>query len=93
MAENPKVYLYVTTPLDGAVRKFSLINIEGFEDISGLFEYNLIVAATDNEVDFDKLLGKKITITIEFYNEDKRKIKEKRYERGTEICREKRYKI
>ncbi len=74
MAENPKVYLYVTTPLDGAVRKFSLINIDGFEDISGLFEYNLIVAATDNEIDFDKLLGKKITVTIEFYNEDKRKI-------------------
>jgi type VI secretion system secreted protein VgrG len=74
MAENEKVYLYVTTPLDGSLRKFSLLNVEGTEYISGLFHFTLTLTSSDSTVDFKKVLGKNVTVVIEFYNEKKRYI-------------------
>ena len=74
MPENEIVYLYVTTPLDGGTRKFSLSYIEGSEYISDLFKYTLALTAQDSAVDFTKMLGQKVTVIIEFYNENKRYI-------------------
>jgi len=65
---DEKVYLYVRTPLDGAFRKFSLEDIEGDEHISGLFHYRLRLTSDDAEpVDFKKILGQPITVTIELH--------------------------
>jgi len=54
----------VTTPLDSSQPKFEITNISGTETISELFTYNLILTSTDDSVDFDKILGKNVTVTI-----------------------------
>jgi len=72
MPENKKLYLYVTTPLDDSVRKFTLHEMEGTEEISGLFIYTLDLSSSDVNIDYDKILGKKATVVIESYNEKKR---------------------
>lgn len=72
MPENQKLYLYVTTPLDDSVRKFYLNEIRGSEEISGLFSFILDLSSSDSNIDYDKITGKKVTITIECYNEKKR---------------------
>ncbi|QTA85814.1 type VI secretion system Vgr family protein [Desulfonema magnum] len=71
---NEKVYLCVTTPLDGEARKFMLAEIEGEEHLSGLFHYRLKLRTDDNAVDFTQIVGQKITVTIEQYNGTKRYI-------------------
>lgn len=71
---DEKVYLYVKTPLDGGERKFTLINIDGHEEISGLFSYTLALSSDDCSISFSGILGKKVTVTIESYNQSKRYI-------------------
>jgi type VI secretion system secreted protein VgrG len=71
MAE--KVYLYVNTPLDeGDERKFFLHEIQGEEQISGLFHYRLRLKTSDNNIDFSKMIGERVTSTIELHNGGKR---------------------
>jgi type VI secretion system secreted protein VgrG len=74
MAENPKLYLFITTPLDGSTRKFSLLNVEGVEEISGLFLYTITVTCSDSSLDLETMIGKKVTVSIEDYSAKKRYI-------------------
>jgi len=70
-----KVYLYVKTPLDdGEEREFFLEEIEGEEQISGLFHYRLRLRTGDNSIDFTKMVGESVTVTIELYSGGKRYI-------------------
>ena len=75
-SENEKnIYLHVKTPLDGDFRKFWLEDIEGEEHISGLFHYRLRLTSDDAEpVNFKKILGKPVTVTIELHEGGKRYI-------------------
>jgi len=73
MAEE--VYLYVKTPLDdGDETKFFLQEIQGEEQISGLFHYRLRLRTSDNSIDFSEIVGESVTVTIEFYGDKKRYI-------------------
>jgi type VI secretion system secreted protein VgrG len=70
-----KVYLYVNTPLDeGDERKFFLHEIHGEEQISGLFHYRLRLKTSDNNIDFSKMIGERVTSTIELHSDGKRYI-------------------
>jgi type VI secretion system secreted protein VgrG len=71
---DEKVYLYINTPLDSSERKFTLINIEGEEEISCLFNYTIVLSANDNAITFQDIIGKQVTVTIETYNQSKRYI-------------------
>jgi len=72
---DEKVYLYVDTPLDkGKKRKFFLQEIQGEEQISGLFHYRLRLKASDNNIDFSKIIGERLTVAIEFSSKGKRYI-------------------
>lgn len=51
-----QLYLYVTTPVDEGVRKFHLADINGKEQIPGLFHYRLKLRSEDGNVDFRKLV-------------------------------------
>ncbi|MCP4344665.1 MAG: type VI secretion system tip protein VgrG [Desulfobacterales bacterium] len=63
-------WFYVTTPLDGKTRKFALKNIEGEEQISGLFFYKLSLTVNDDtSVDFTKLMGQTVTVCMMHKNE------------------------
>lgn len=73
-ADSKKTWLYVITPLDENPGKFFLHEIEGIEQISGLFHYKLILKTDDNTIDFSQILGEKITVVIEQYNGTKRYI-------------------
>jgi len=69
------IYLYITTQLDGDLRKFWLEDIEGEEHISGLFHYRLRLTSDDAEpVDFKKILGKPVTVNVELHEGGKRYI-------------------
>ncbi|MFH1350722.1 MAG: type VI secretion system tip protein TssI/VgrG [Pseudomonadota bacterium] len=74
VADEQKIYLYVTTPLDTDARKFFLHELEGEEQISGPFHYRLKLKSDDNAIDFTQTVGKKITVTIERYDGSKRYI-------------------
>ena len=69
-----RIYLYVTTPLDGKARKFFLEEIDGEEGISGLFHYRLKLTSGDNRVDFTQIVGQKVTVTIMQYSGTERHI-------------------
>jgi len=71
---DKQIYLYVTTPADEDGRKFDLMKIQGEEQISGLFRYTLMLRSEDGNVDFKKMVGQPITVTIEMYNGSKRYI-------------------
>lgn len=73
-ADSKKTWLYVITPLDENPGKFFLHEIEGIEQISGLFHYKLILKTDDNTIDFSQILGEEITVVIEQYNGTKRYI-------------------
>lgn len=73
-ADSKKTWLYVITPLDENPEKFFLHEIEGIEQISGLFHYKLILKTDDNTIDFSQILGEEITVVIEQYNGTKRYI-------------------
>ncbi|MBW1802801.1 MAG: type VI secretion system tip protein VgrG, partial [Deltaproteobacteria bacterium] len=74
MADEQKIYLYVTTTLDKDGRKFFLEELEGEEQISGLFRYRLKLRTDDNILDFSRIVGKSVTVTIEHYKGTKRYI-------------------
>jgi type VI secretion system secreted protein VgrG len=72
---SEKVYLYVNTPLDeGDKRKFFLHEIQGEEGISGLFHYRLRLKTSDNDIDFSKVIGKRVAVAIELHSGGKRYI-------------------
>ncbi|MBI9082848.1 MAG: type VI secretion system tip protein VgrG [Desulfobacterales bacterium] len=62
------LYLQVTTPLDSGGRKFIAEEVFGDESLSGLFHYRLKLRTADNKVDFAKILGKAVTVSIEQYS-------------------------
>ena len=72
--EEKGLYLYVTTPLDKGGRKFFLHDLNGEEQLSGLFHYRLNLRTSDNAIAFPKIVGKNITVTIELRNGTKRHI-------------------
>jgi type VI secretion system secreted protein VgrG len=72
---SEKVYFYVNTPLDeGEERKFFLHEIQGEEQISGLFHYRLRLKTSDNNIDFSTMIGEGVTATIELHSGGKRYI-------------------
>jgi len=68
------IYLYVTTPADEDARKFFLHDLNGEEQISGLFHYRLTLRSEDNRVDFTEIIGQPVTVTIVMYNKSTRYI-------------------
>lgn len=68
--KNESLWIYITTPADGAVRKFALIEIEGHEQISGLFYYKLTLRTDDRQVNFKKLMGQPVTAHLKFMDKD-----------------------
>ncbi len=62
---DKKLYLFVTTELDGQERKFFTVEAAGDEQISGLFHYRLTLKTADNQVDFSQIVGKPMTVSIQ----------------------------
>ena len=75
----------VSTPL--GADKLLLMGFEGTEEISQLFSFRLdLIATNDTKIEFDKLLGQELTVTMQIQNEDPQSTDAKvRYFRG--ICR------
>ncbi len=65
-------YLKIITSLDKKERKFIIDEVEGEEQISGLFYYNLKLRTPDNNVDFEKIMGESVTVSMEMRDETKR---------------------
>jgi type VI secretion system secreted protein VgrG len=63
---DESTWLYITTPLDSDSRKFKLAQIEGKEQISGLFHYHLTLRTEDKNVDFKKIMGKNAAVHLMF---------------------------
>ena len=61
MFHQATLYLDVTTPLSN---DFTLVDLRGEEGISSLFDYTVILQTPDDEVDFDAIVGKTITVSI-----------------------------
>jgi len=68
MAEE-KRYLKVLPP-SGAARDLSISEIEGEEKISALFNYRLRLRSADNDIDFAKMVGSNMAVSIEQDNEE-----------------------
>jgi len=64
-----KRYLDVLPP-PGVARDLSISEIEGEEQISKLFQYRLRLRSTDNEIDFAKMIGNNMAVSIEPDNGD-----------------------
>ena len=74
----------VSTPL--GPDKLLLIGFEGNEQISGIFNFRLeLVAKNTTKIEFDKLLGKELAVTMLIENESPGGEPKERYFRG--ICR------
>jgi type VI secretion system secreted protein VgrG len=58
------VVMAIDTPLDGAQKKFFLRSFSGTEEVSRLFEFELDLLSSDASVNFDDIIGKNITVTI-----------------------------
>jgi len=71
---DEETWLYLTTPLDESRRKFFVRELEGLEQISGLFHYKMILRSEDNAVDFASLLGEKVTVVMDRYDGGQRYI-------------------
>src|SRR5215472_11768518 len=68
-ASTPVYPIQVTTPFgDG---KVVLRTIQGEERISGLFHYTLELISADDTLDFSKVVGKPITVTMDLATGDK----------------------
>ena len=67
--------------------KLLLMGFEGTEQISGLFSFRLdLIATNSTKIEFDKLLGQELVVTMQIQNEDPQSTEAKvRYFRG--ICR------
>ena len=68
MSGTTAAYLSVSTPVDGNKPKFDVVNLEGEEGVSRLFEYQLTLLSTDSGVLANQLLGKAVTVTLEDYS-------------------------
>ncbi len=75
----------VSTPLGADT--LLLTGFEGTEEISQLFAFRLdLIATNGTKIDFDKVLGQELTVTMQIQNEDPQSTEVKvRYFRG--ICR------
>jgi len=62
MAEH-KRYLNVLPP-PGVAADFFISEVVGEEQISELFQYQLKLASTDNKIDFGKIIGKNMAVSI-----------------------------
>ncbi len=62
------LYLHVTTPLDEKRRKFFLVELEGQESLSGMFHYRLTLKTGDNNIDFKKIVGARVSVSIEQFS-------------------------
>ena len=58
------LYFRVTTPF--GKDKLLFKKISGIEMLSGLFEYELEVVSESNNLSFDTIIGKNVTVTLEF---------------------------
>jgi type VI secretion system secreted protein VgrG len=56
--------ILISTPLDTDKPKFTITGISGTETLSDLFFYTLALESKDDNIDFDKLLGESVTVTI-----------------------------
>lgn len=74
MAANQAVFHSIITPLDSADKKFFLKEVEGVEEISGLFCYRAMLATDDSNVDFSLLVGKSVLINLNLEGDQKRYI-------------------
>ena len=61
-------YLNVTSPLDGADRKFVMEEVFGEEQISDLFLYRLRLSTDDDAIDFSQIMGQPLTVLIYLLN-------------------------
>ena len=61
MFAEATLYLDVKTPLSN---NFTLVDLQGEEALSSLFEYTLVLKSPDAEVDPTKIVGKDITVKI-----------------------------
>jgi len=61
MFAEATLFLDVTTPLSN---NFTLVDLQGEEALSSLFEYTLVLKSPDAEVDPTKIVGKDITVKI-----------------------------
>lgn len=62
--EFKNVFLGIDTPLDAAKKKFFLRSISGTEEISRPFEFQLDLLSSDANVNFDDIIGKNVTVTV-----------------------------
>src|SRR5260370_13300789 len=62
--EFKNVFLAIDTPLDTDKKKFFLRSFSGTEEISRPFEYQLDLLSPDPSVNFDGIMGKNVTVTI-----------------------------
>jgi len=75
---NQNRYLYLDSPENELTKIFSIQNINGTEFISDVFEYRLTLHSNESNIDFSKILGQSLTVTIkQDYGE-----KEKRHVNG-----------
>jgi type VI secretion system secreted protein VgrG len=59
-----RTWLFLTTPIDGAQRKFLLQELAGEEAIFGLFKYRLTLKTREKDIVFSSILNKSVTIHI-----------------------------
>src|SRR5260370_34862793 len=62
--EFKNVFLSIDTPLDTDKKKFFLRSFSGTEEISRPFVYQLDLLSPDPSVNFDGIMGKNVTVTI-----------------------------
>ncbi len=73
-SQEQNIYLSLSTPLDGEANKFFLHEIQGREQVSGLFFFRLTLRSQDNCIDFSQILGQKVTVDIYRHDGSKRPI-------------------
>jgi len=73
---DKNLYLNVITPLDKSKkeREFIIDEVVGEEQISGLFHYKLKLRTPDSNVDFEKIMGKSVTVSMEMHDGTERYI-------------------
>ncbi|MHB8501935.1 MAG: type VI secretion system Vgr family protein [Candidatus Acidiferrales bacterium] len=63
-SEFKNVFLSIDTPLDTDKKKFFLRSFSGTEEISRPFEFQLDLLSPDDSINFDGIMGKNVTVTI-----------------------------
>src|SRR5271169_88051 len=62
--EFKNVFFSIDTPLDTDKKKFFLRSFSGTEEISRPFEYQLDLLSPDDSINFDGIMGKNVTVSI-----------------------------